>query len=57
MCVCVCVCVRGSVCVGVCVRVWVCDRERAIHYLKIDTAVEMKEIAHHFRRWGQRNET
>ena len=36
---------------------WTSDRERVIHYLKIETALDWKEITHHFRRWGQRNET
>jgi hypothetical protein len=42
-----------------CVCVCVIESERASYkLLKIETTLDMKEITHHhFRRWGQRNET
>jgi hypothetical protein len=47
-------------CVCVCVRERERERERESYTVLEDRngkALDWKEITHHFRRWGQRNET
>ncbi len=57
--VCVCVCARARVRAreregG---RERASERERFTHYLKIETALDWKDIKHDFRRQGPRKET